>query len=110
MIVAFPIVIWFAWKKLSVQKGRILVVITTVTLIATIVVGLAVGHMFPRYLTRVYGPMIVTCLLSWEAINTTAMTPAKHRWAAISASVFVIATLVQNVWRLPMYIFAPHSY
>jgi hypothetical protein len=110
MIVALPIVIWLAWKKLSVQKDRIIVVITTVTLIATLVVGLPVGLMVPRYLTRVYGPMIVTCVLGWQAIVTMPMTPGNKRWAAIGASAFVIATLVQNVWRLPMYVFAPHSY
>ena len=41
-------------QKLSIHRGRN---IATVTLIATIVVGLAVGLMLPRYFTRVYGPL-----------------------------------------------------
>jgi hypothetical protein len=101
-------VTWFGWKKLSV-RGRVFVGTVTVVLIATIAVGLAVGLMVPRYFTRIYGPTIVTCFICGEAIIAASKTAANQRWAAIGASAFVITAVLQNVWRLPIYVLASHN-
>jgi hypothetical protein len=107
IIIALPILIWFGWKRLSAPKETIFVVVVTVTLVASIAVGLAVGLMMPRYLTRVYGATIVACLLCWETISSNLMAANSRR--AAFASAFVIGMLFLNIWRLPMYIFAPHG-
>lgn len=85
-----------------------LAAVLVVAVVSSALIGWAVGHMFPRYMTRVYPLMYVTLLVLWS--YRLERDDGSLLSSRVLAAVFVGVVVIQNVWRLPSYFAMPHNF